>query len=149
MPEERACWNADTEKLLCLMVLNDDIVQRMLLPGAPPAYWRAFIVQNRSSGLIYCKFRFKQHDSRNWYQITPTIQNDQTVQELRRKMEATFRLAVDIAGGDADKAIECFFPPDDNGDYGKTLIWLEMQDLIEIRIEGQAQPKRPKGETNE
>jgi hypothetical protein len=138
MAEAVPYWNSNEEKLLCLMVLDDGAVERMLGPGIAAAYWRGFIVQNRETGVIYCKSRFKHaNGDRNWYQVTPEIQNASTMQDLREKFEATFRLAIDITGGDAEKAILCFYPPDDYGDGAKTIIWLEQQDLIEIRVEHQ------------
>lgn len=134
-------WNTQKEKLLCLMVLDDAIAQKML-PGIEPAFWRGFIVQDRQTGSIFAKFRFRYKEHSNWAEIVPTVQNDNTLQDLRFKLELTFRLAADIfstANGvvvDIDKVMACFYPPDDDGDPGKTLIWLEMRDLIGItRVE--------------
>jgi hypothetical protein len=136
MTEFQAGWESNKEKLLCFVLLNDAIAQR-LVPGAAPAYWRAFIVQNRETGQILARMRFKQPDgSRNWTEIVPTIQNDQTLQDIRCKLEDVFRIATSVFGIYPDNAIKCFYPPDDNGDPGKTLIWLEQRDLVEItRIE--------------
>lgn len=131
---EEPSWIANKEKLLCLIVLDDGIVQKMM-PGAPPAFCRAFIVQNRDTGLIYCKYRFKHADGRNWYRIVPEEQNADTVEVLRRGFEITFKTATAMAGGDYENAFQCFYPPDDKGDPGKTIIWLEQKDLIEISVE--------------
>jgi hypothetical protein len=137
MPEPY--WNSNKEKLLCFMLLDDSVVQDIIVPGAKPAYWRAFIVQNRETGIISCKYRFKQQDSTNWYQIIPAEQNVNTAQDLREKMETVFRLACCVFGAYPDKVIQCFFPPDDGGDGAKTIIWLEMQDLVELtKVEGLA-----------
>jgi hypothetical protein len=114
------------------MVLDDGVVQDVIVPGAKPAFWRAFIVQNRETGIVSCKYRFKQIDATNWYEITPKEQNANTVKVLREKVETVFRLASGAFGADPNKAIQCFYPPDDGGDGAKTIIWLEMQDLAEI-----------------
>ena len=134
MPESEPYVNTAKEKLLCLMVLHDDIAQQMF-PGVEPAFWRGFIVQNRETGKVFAKMRFKYPDHTNWAEIVPKEQNDnpvKTMEYLRARMVLTFTVVTGILGGDAAHAIQCFFPPDDGGDGCKTLIWLEMQDLVEI-----------------
>lgn len=134
-------WNTQKEKLLCLMVLDDEIAQKMM-PGAASAFWRGFIVQDRQTGTIFAKFRFRYKDHSNWAEIVPPVQDENTMKDLRFKLELTVRLASDIfstANGvviDIDKVIVCFYPPDDGGDPVKTVAWLEMRDLIKItRVE--------------
>lgn len=127
-----ACWNIRKEKLLCHMLLDDGIAQRVV-PGAAPAYWRAFIVQDRETGIISAKFRFrKPNGDRDWHEIIPALQNDQTVQRLRRSLEAVLRTGLLLVQGiNPEHAIKSFYPPDDGGDPNRTIIWLEQQDLIE------------------
>jgi hypothetical protein len=129
-------WNSNEERLLCMMLLDDGIAPRLSV-RAGPAFWRCFIVQNRKTGIIYAKYRFRYKDPEEdrWYHIVPATQDANTLQGTREKIEATYRLAVSIAGEAPENAIQCFYPPDDGGDHMKTIIWLEQQDLIEIKVE--------------
>ena len=51
-------WDTHKEKLLCHMVLDDGFAKG-LSPIAGSAFWRAFIVQDRKTGVISCKMRWK------------------------------------------------------------------------------------------
>ena len=134
-------WETEKEKLLCMMVLDDDVAAQ-LSREAGPAFWRGFIVQDRATGQIFAKFRYRYaNGERNWYEIQPHQQNDQTMLTLRCKLEDSL---VGIAGHlhiDLSRAIKCFYPPDDEGDPTRILSWLEERDLIEIKFA----KKKPKG----
>jgi len=41
-------------------------------------------------------------------------------------------LAFGVKAAGAEEAIHCFYPPDDQGDPLKMIVWLEQQGLIEI-----------------
>lgn len=139
MSEPEAGWNSNKERLLCMMVLDDDLAPA-LSPLAGPAFWRAFIVQNRKTGEVLVKFRFKyKNGERSWYAVTAKDKQNAEAEatRLRCGLEDVLRLALravplDIDPERVDHAVQCFYPPDDEGDPGKTIIWLEQRDLIEI-----------------
>ncbi len=126
-------WNANEEKLLSLIVLDDGFA-RQLSDRAGPAFFRAFIVENRATGAISMKHRFKDIDGdRQWYSVTPKEQGPGTVDELRQGMrtvleEAAHMIQVPLPPG----AIQCFDPPDDRGDWERTIEWLIERDLVEV-----------------
>src|SRR6266849_3830927 len=134
-------WNMNEEKLLCHMLLDDGFAKEVS-PIAGSAFWRAFIVQNRKAGVISCKMRWKYFrngkDERSWVLLEPSIQGDpeELVEHLRCGIEDVLTMSLRAFGVDEERiqsAVHCFYPPDDGGDPAKTIIWLEQQDLIEIR----------------
>lgn len=127
------------EKMRCLMVL-DDVVAGKLSCTAGPAYWRAFIMEDRTTHLVHAEFRFK-YDSgkRDWFRNQPKEQTspDAVTEELRCGLEDMMKKGFEVFGVDAEaaeNAIRCYYPPDDGGDPAKTLIWLDQQDLVEITV---------------
>jgi hypothetical protein len=129
-------WNANTEKLLCLVLLDDKYAPR-LSDRAGQAFARAFIVEDRASGEIRMMFRFryKDPDERSWYEARPDQKKGiEAVEFLRHAIQDVWVTATAMLGGRRlpDDAVKAFYPPDDGGDPGRTIIWLEMQDLVEI-----------------
>jgi hypothetical protein len=142
-------FDLNKEKLRCLMELDDALAMR-LSPLAGPAYWRGFIVENRETHLVSAMFRFNYVDGkRNWFKIKPKTQANQEAAMLKMRcgMEAVIKTALSVFGVESaviDDAIRCHYPPDDEGDPFKTIIWLEQQDLIEFEVkridEGEDEP---------
>ena len=132
---EAPCWNANAEKLHCLIVLDDDIASKLSArPG--PAFFRAFIVEDRATGQMRMKFRFQyiNPDERNWYLVTTKLRGVEAIEFFQQGIEVMQRTAALAMGHQLPKdAISSFYPPDDGGDATATIIWLEMNDLIEIR----------------
>jgi hypothetical protein len=128
-------WETDKEKLLCFMVLNDDVSKR-LSSKAGTAYWRAFVVQDRMTGEISTKFRFKyQNGDRSWFRIGSRVKgsSEEIVKDFVDGISQTLLLGASLFEGiDISSYIECFYPPDDGGDPNKTIEWLEKEDLIEV-----------------
>lgn len=128
------------EKMRCLMVL-DDVVAGRLSCKAGPAYWRAFITEDRTTHLVHAEFRFKYDDGeRNWFRNQPKVQisPEAAIEKLRCEMEDIMKTSFEVFGIDAaatENAIQCYYPPDDGGDPMKTIIWLEQQDLVEVTVE--------------
>jgi hypothetical protein len=129
-------WDVNQEKLLCHFLL-DDAFAPLVSSEAGPAFFRGFIVQDRTTGSISMKFRFKyKDDTRNWFALDPKEQGPDTVRQLQygiRKTleEASFRMGIVLP----ECAIKFFLPADDGGDGSRTLAWLVEQDLIEVSIE--------------
>lgn len=148
MTEDAACWDIDTEKLLCHMVL-DDTFAPLVSSQAAPAFWRAFIVQNRTTGQIKAKIRWNYKvRGRSWTHMTPGPTIKDPMNHCRRALEnvlcqAMERMGIDMAT--AAKAIESFYPPDDEGDPMKTIAWLQERDLV---TEPRFEPLDPQGENN-
>jgi hypothetical protein len=141
-------WNGNEEKLLCLVVLDDRYAKR-IVPNAGEAYLRGFIVQNRETKKISARMRFRYEDGRDtWFALDPSpgkpVNEQLEVGEIADRMTLAFLQPLKMMGvrdKAARDAIECHFPPDDGGDPGKTIIWLEMKDLIKVtavKIEGGA-----------
>jgi hypothetical protein len=133
-------WLTDEEKLLCHMVLDDSLGPQVS-DIAEGAFFRAFIVQNRKTGLISAKMRwsYKKPKGKSWVELKPTDQNQNdpymTVEYLRCGIENVLKTALTAFGINPQKvanAVHCYYPPDDGGDASKTIIWLEERDLIEI-----------------
>lgn len=131
-------WNANEEKLLCLMVLNDDLADKLSCI-AGPAFFRAFIVQNRKTGKIIAKMRWNYiTKGKSWTYLEPKEQGqpEQLSEHLRCSIQDILTTAASVIGNlsqkETEDAIHCFYPPDDGGDPGKVIIWLEQQDLVEI-----------------
>jgi hypothetical protein len=136
-------WNANEEKLRCMLVLSDAYAG-LVSHRAGLAFFRAFIVEDRASGEVWMKFlfRYKDPDERRWSQVRPKKKDrDEAVKWLVRAMTHV----VSTAAAKLDHklppdALEAFYPPDDGGDPGRTLIWLEMSNLIELIAVESEQP---------
>jgi len=136
--EVQECWDSRNEKLLCHMVLNDKFADK-LSHKAGKAFWRAFIIEHRATGLVMCKLRWNYIDrGRSWTHIIPQAGTKDPMNHLRRSLETVLSQAAIKLGlpeTDAISAIENFYPPDDGGDGQKTIDWLVEQDLIEVMKE--------------
>ena len=139
-------FDLDKNKMRCFMVLDDSLGPR-LSRNAAPAFWRAFILEDRTTHEIYAKMRFSYiSGEKTWFQLRPNqnlpqdqldLTEDQIVESLRCGLEDAIKLANSLMGIDpvtVEHAIKCFYPPDDQGDPVKTIIWLEEQNLIEIEV---------------
>jgi hypothetical protein len=129
---------AEKEKLLCFMLLDDGFAKQISV-AADDAFWRGFIVQDRATGLVSMKFRFKyKNGNRNWYNVNPKHQHGQeTVELLRNSLEDVLCEALKIHGLSSEQvrnAVQCFYPPDDGGDFMATATWLAERDLVEISV---------------
>ena len=133
-------FDLDKEKIRCLMVLDDGIAGKLSCK-AGPAYWRAFILENRETHQVYVQFRFKyQNGEKSWFQTRLKKQTspEAATEELRCGLEDVMKTGLGAFGADAEaaeNAIQCYYPPDDGGDPAKTIILLEQQDLVEVTIE--------------
>lgn len=133
-------WNCADEKLLCHIVLNDRFAKD-LSSRAGPAFFRGFIVQDRATGIVSMKFRFRyEDDDRQWYEVKPKEQGPGTMDELRTAMlqimvEAAALMHKRLPAG----SVEFFYPPDDGGQAERTIAWLKEQDLIEVLREERVQ----------
>ena len=131
-----AGWDGETEKLLCHVVLND-VFAKFLSSRAGDAYFRAFIVENRASGIVSMKFRFryKEPDEASWFRVCEDRRGPEAAESLLDGITRILTMALTIAlPGCPDEAVRPFYPPDDGGDPARTVIWLEMQDLVTISV---------------
>lgn len=141
-------WNASEDKLLCFMLVDDAYASK-LSPRAAEAFWRGFIVQNRKTGLVHALIRWHYttatpgQTERKWSNFAPNTQQnvDMAVAELRCGIEDMLRKGAEAIGVHLPpEAIICFYPPDDEGDYKRTIIWLEAKNLIGFRERGTDEP---------
>jgi hypothetical protein len=131
-----AGWDSPNEKLRCHILLVDNVAQA-LSPRAGPAFFRAFIVEDRATGAVSMKFRYnyKNPDDKKWYGVTTDKRGDAAVEYMRNAITVTLMTALSVLVARREipeKAVLAFYPPDDGGDPAKTVIWLDMRDLIEI-----------------
>jgi hypothetical protein len=134
--ESRTGWIANKQKLICLMALNDEVAQAMS-SKAGEAFFRAFIVEERDSGNISCKFRYRYTDGGSWYTIELKDEEQkksraERVAKFQETMEEMILKALEHFGGvKPPRAVfTSHFPPDDGGDWQKTIDWLVKEDLI-------------------
>jgi hypothetical protein len=127
-------WDSNKEKLLCMMLV-DDKYSGLLSPNAGDAFFRAFIVEDRKTKDVIIKFRFKyKNGKRNWYEAThKTLKGKEAMEYFRSGMELTLIEGTEAFGLPVpDDFVQCFYPPDDEGDAMKTIEWLVEKDLIEV-----------------
>lgn len=130
------CWDSHSEKLRCHLVLDDGIAKK-LSPRAAPAYFRAFIVEDRATHRISIKFRYKYLDpaQRTWYSASTDLPDAEGVELFAAGMKKVLRLAAAALGVTlTDDQFQAYYPPDDGGDPMSTIIWLEMKDLVEVTM---------------
>jgi hypothetical protein len=128
-------WLCNEEKLLALIVLDDGVAAR-LSDRAGQAFFRAFIVQNRATGRILMRFRFRYTDHDAWFKINPKEQGTAR-HHLRENITGMLLEGAKTMGNVISPlAVEVFEPPDDEGDFDATIRWLDARDLITItRVE--------------
>jgi hypothetical protein len=152
---DEAGWVSSEEKLLCHFLLDDGVAHRLNLCDRPVAFLRGFIVQDRKTGKITCKYRFHQPDGKSWYHIEATNAEDNNLAYFMDRLKPGLTMATKVFAIGAKKvtpeqsamldgAIHFFYPPDDGGDPDKTLQWLIEKDLVEIK--GVKVAKTEKGE---
>jgi hypothetical protein len=133
LKDMRAGWDADNEKLLCLIVLQDKF-SRLLSTTAGAAYFRGFITASRRTGLVSLKFRFAYLDGeRSWFTL-PERDAEGALEFFRGVVRGMF----EATGKHTDRqlpdgALQFFEPPDDEGDGMRTIEWLVAKDLVEIK----------------
>ncbi len=138
-PELTSGWNANEQKLLALIAVSDARALE-LSSEAGEAFFRAFIVEDRITGVVSMNFRLRYRGGKDsWYRITakPGVSRADAFRDFR---EGIIQMAMDACEGLgvslAPDEIQCFEPPDDQGDWMKTLQWLLRRDLAEATIKG-------------
>lgn len=129
--QECVGWNANEEKLLVLGLVSDARAQE-LSHQAGEAFFRAFIVEDRKSGVIRMNFRFRYKGGKDsWFHVDPKKQNADTVRELREGIASVVIGASQLMGITLSPLeVKFFEPPDDGGDFESTIQWLLDHDLI-------------------
>lgn len=125
------------EKLVALIIVDDEIGQ-MLSSKASETFVRAFIVEDRQTGEISARMRFRYDDHDAWIGISPSAENQklsraELVSRFQEGIEMTFRGAMTAMSGGIvppKKVIDCRYPPDDEGQPMRTVKWMQEQDLI-------------------
>ena len=128
----------DTQKLLCLIGLNDQLASLLGMPGE--AFFRAFIVQERATGEILMNMRFRYADGDSWGQVKldterQKLSRAERVAYLQESMERILRQALSLTapGSPVPKdAVVCHYPPPPDGEPQETLDWLIAEDLVRV-----------------
>jgi hypothetical protein len=132
-------FNMETQKLHCLIVLQDSVAKK-LSEKAGDAFWRGFITEDRATGEVMAKYRFRYMDGDSWVRIRLNPEKQQwpisdRVEHLAQSMEQVLRLGMEMMSGGhkpPEDIVVCFYPPEPD-DSKKTLEWLIAQDLIEVK----------------
>jgi hypothetical protein len=138
-------WDANKEKLRALITLDDRVAQ-LLSPLAGDAFYRGFVVEDRKTGKVSAKFRYRYREPKeaSWYTINldDEHQGPGAVEYMIDGLTKTLVLGAKFMGIPLPATVvEVHRPPDDGGDWGRTLIWLEMKDLVEITEVKEVKPK--------
>lgn len=129
-------FDLNKEKMLCLMALDDGLASKLSV-AAGEAYWRGFILEDRVTHKISALFRYSYEDGRKfWYRI-PARHEDtaKAVEDLQVALSSVLKIGLVMMGFGDDEvrhAIESYYPPDDEGDGMKTVLWLDQQGLVEF-----------------
>jgi hypothetical protein len=137
--EECVGFNLNTQKLHCLIVL-DDRLGAALSNNAGEAFFRAFVVENRETGEVICNQRFRYKDGDSWMrmQLGPPHQHldlEGRIAHFADGIGRVMRLGLKISAGGAEppeESITYFYPPNPE-DSQATYEWLVGQDLVEVR----------------
>lgn len=124
-------WKCNDEKLRMLIALTDRDVER-LCNRAGQAFFRAFIVENRETGHLMARFRFRYTTGDSWYDVEPKKQ-DGAIEFLRNALTdmiltTSAILVIPIKEND----LHYYSPPDDQGNPDHTVAWLLEHDLVEL-----------------
>jgi hypothetical protein len=130
-------WNMNTQKLHCMVVLSD-VVGQKLSHKAGEAFFRAFVVEDRETGEVWCKQRFRYTHGDSWFVMkagtdTKKLSRDEQVRYFANAVATTMRHGCSVMAGGAtvpEGVVECFYPPDPESS-AKTLEWLKAQDLLQ------------------
>jgi hypothetical protein len=135
--DDRTGFNMNTQKLHCLIVLSDDLA-KALSYKAGNAFWRGFVVEDRRTGEVEARFRFRYVDGDSWCKLglNPDWRNwslQKKVEHFVNSMEFVLRTAAEMMAGTTPpgEMVTRFYPP--NPDDGRaTVEWLIAQDLVEV-----------------
>lgn len=131
MKERIVGWDANREKLLALVVLDDTkAVQLTDTPGE--AYFRAFIVEDRGDGRVSLRFRFRYEGKDSWYSVGPSDKPRlEAFDDYRAEItDIVLRVAWALGARISQSDITCWQPPDDEGHFERTIAWLTEKDLV-------------------
>lgn len=132
----------DAEKLHVLIV-TDDSESVVLLGAAVSAYFRAFIVQDRATGKVALKYRFKKLDGkRTWYVFVN--ENPDVEIAVNQFVDIVREMLVDGAKTFAiPMQVEVYRVPEDireHADSRKVMEWLLEKDLVTIKLRNGQKP---------
>jgi len=136
--EEPIGFNLETQKLHCVIVLDDGIGQK-LSDKAGIAFFRAFIVEDRKTGEVLCNERYRYTHEDSWYRLNigrhgELLNREEKVEYLAHMVETVMRIGLENLTKQAapEGVVTRHYPPEPD-DSEKTLEWLIAQDLMEIK----------------
>jgi len=130
--------NLNEEQLVALIVLNDARALRLSYK-AGEAFFRGFIVRNRQSSVMEMRFRFRYQDGDSWFEVRQR-EGQPRAEAIREFREGITHVLLGAAAG-LGVALEpsdvmFFEPPDDEGNWERTVQWLVEGDLVHPRKSG-------------
>jgi hypothetical protein len=122
-------WVGRKQKLICLMTLHD---VNVVLSRAESPFFRAFIVEDRTTHHISANMRFRYDDHVRWYSVKLKEEEQQKsrAEKVARIQEGLEQVLAEsfthFANGvpPQKERITCHYPPDDEGDWQTTADWL-------------------------
>jgi hypothetical protein len=120
-------WVGNKQKLICLMTLGDGI--GVALSRADSPFFRAFIVEDRTTHRISANMRFRYHDRVCWYRIKlkeDEQQKNSAAEKVAHIQEGLEQVLAESFTYFANGAtppkgwITCHYPPDEESDWQKT-----------------------------
>lgn len=164
--EGKVGFNLPKENLHCLVVLSDQIAP-LMSENAGGAFWRGFIVEDRETGEIWAKQRFRYKDGDSWchMHLSPEMRKlpvKEQVQRFATGFEKVLSGAMAMMAGTAKNAtdamradngvpkglVTCFYPPHPE-DPEATFNWLIAEGLVEVKeiyMNGEQVPIQERGE---
>lgn len=138
-PDGPVGFNLATQKLHCLIALNDEIGEA-LSNRAGVAFFRSFIVEDRETGEILANQRFRYTDGDSWatMKLGPdkqSLSRDEKIKYLADGIEKVLRTGLAVLSSAlkvSKEAVTCFYPPEPD-DASKTMDWLIAQDLVQMK----------------
>jgi hypothetical protein len=130
----------NTHALLAMAAFDDDLAP----VNAAEGYWRGFLLQDRATGALSFEYRFHYTDvenggtKRSWYRLTfndnwkSLGDLDAQIDAIRTKVLSAMLAMTRMHIPDAPESVYSWHvvPAADRGDFKRTLIWMEMQDLV-------------------
>lgn len=129
-------FRLDTQKLHCLVAL-DDSIGKALSPCAGEAFFRAFVTEERKTGEITARYRFRYADHDSWVELQAP-KGLSAAEQIKFLVGAVDRVLFVVltlfAGGTPppSEAIMHFYPPN-NDDAEATMNWLIAEDLVQVK----------------
>lgn len=121
----------NTQKLRCMIVMDDVIGEAFTKPGL--TFFRGFVTEERGTGQITARWRFRHSDGSSWTQIGVNSEFEKKSKDEQVVWLVDAMGLSAFAGGTPvpEGAIKAHYPPNPDDAEG-TLEWCIANDLMEV-----------------